>query len=267
MRCFANAYLSTAFEQAQRLEGNVHSIFHHAINLAFVFPDQKIRLLTVLDADEALPDSLILSADGFESLSRLKPREPISWQDGTILAEGFKLHFNRDPWTGFLPPMALYPRAIIQAFESLGLLYSPALAPHYLLEAEDALIATGKSLLAGTPITGQNLLALLGLGQGLTPAFDDALVGLMAVICCKRSFPAFMSETDLMRTTDISAKYLRCAQEGYYSGRILSIFQAGESLPALTWAIKNAAMWGGSSGRDMLWGMMMMLKELLKEEL
>ena len=100
----------------------------------------------------------------------------------------------------------------------------------------------------------------LGLGCGLTPSFDDACVGWMAYRQAQgKSFPELK---DLSMTTDVSARYLRLAKEGYFGDLLLDLLQAIFQGKALEETISRLAKVGATSGCDMMEGIRLsMLRE------
>ena len=100
--------------------------------------------------------------------------------------------------------------------------------------------------------------AFLGLGSGLTPSFDDACVGMAAIYTATgRSLPPL---EDLSVTTDVSARYLRLAQRGYFGEPLLALIRAlwknHAGIPAAAQALEAV---GASSGSDMIYGVRLAL--------
>ena len=110
---------------------------------------------------------------------------------------------------------------------------------------------------------------LIGWGEGLTPAGDDFLVGLLAGLDASvegdsrrpgfRAALAAAIVTALPRTTDIAAHCLRLACGGHYSQALLRLRQAvlddaeGLSLDA---ALQRALAIGATSGADGVSGLL-----------
>ena len=123
------------------------------------------------------------------------------------------------------------------------------------------------------------LLKYVGLGIGLTPTCDDAFLGIIAVYSGARLWAQEAQEQagenllkwrklpdigsllpfrDLLfrRTTDVSLKYLCCAQEGRFSDPVIRLmdaifFDMDECLEA---CVKRVSQVGESSGMDLLLG-------------
>jgi hypothetical protein len=103
---------------------------------------------------------------------------------------------------------------------------------------------------------------LVGLGPGLTPSGDDALIGLAAALHAMRH-PArgFLDEAiddAALRTTAVAATYLRHAAAGEFSERLQRLLAAllGDDDAAVAPAIEGAMAWGATSGTDSLVGVL-----------
>lgn len=105
--------------------------------------------------------------------------------------------------------------------------------------------------------------ALIGRGPGLTPAGDDALAGLLAVLHrgggaparrCRESLAACVQPL-LARTTPISAHYLRLALEGHFGEHLTHLVDGaaapGGPRPELIARVRGI---GATSGADALAG-------------
>lgn len=102
--------------------------------------------------------------------------------------------------------------------------------------------------------------ALVGLGPGLTPAGDDALIGWLAGMALLPSEPVrdrLLRAAQcaivgcLSRTTDVSRAHLEDALEGQFSQSLSGFANAlAEGRPALHDALRELARLGASSGLD-----------------
>lgn len=103
---------------------------------------------------------------------------------------------------------------------------------------------------------------LIGLGPGLTPSGDDALVGIEAALHALGSpaagflAPAVDDVED--RTTALAATLLRHAAAGEFAERLHTLVRAllGSDDEAVAMAIERAAAWGATSGTDCLLGVL-----------
>ncbi|HLO02922.1 MAG TPA: DUF2877 domain-containing protein [Symbiobacteriaceae bacterium] len=105
---------------------------------------------------------------------------------------------------------------------------------------------------------------MLGRGEGLTPGWDDLLLGLIATIwfagpalpdrirCASQTLADALAEAAPTRTTAISANYLQLAADGGWSERLADATLAllGASGPALVAPIQRLLAFGHSSGHD-----------------
>jgi hypothetical protein len=103
---------------------------------------------------------------------------------------------------------------------------------------------------------------LIGLGPGLTPSGDDALVGIEAALHAlarpSAGFLALALGDAEARTTDLAATLLRHAAAGEFAERLHTLLAVllgsdDESVPA---AIERAVAWGATSGIDCLLGVL-----------
>ncbi len=105
-----------------------------------------------------------------------------------------------------------------------------------------------------------NARGLLGLGEGLTPSGDDALVGIEAALHALDHplagfLGAALDDVDA-RTTAVAATLLRHAASGEFAERLHVLLDAltGPADDALPRSIAQAVTWGASSGTDCLVG-------------
>ncbi len=104
---------------------------------------------------------------------------------------------------------------------------------------------------------------LLGLGQGMTPAGDDILVGYMAVEHIRgiADLPGavctIVGSEAWSRTSDFSASVLEAASFGHVAGDLLRLIESLTQKPSpVTTEAVETYMWntGHSSGRDTVFG-------------
>lgn len=240
--------LTPAF--AGHWEGSVHSVFERVVNLRLGREgDMRILSLT-LPQLSPLPDSVCLPR---EELTCRTPGEKalLDTDKLQIGSETFVLcrdgrFCGRIPsknGTARLQEMLQLCTGMPNGFDRLP--------PTIRRKADDAL-CTGEWQ------------SYLGLGGGLTPSFDDACVGMMAVFSAAGvQFPHL---TNYDATTDISARYLRLAQEGYWGQCVVDVVDAlWDAQKNLQAAVTALAAVGATSGADMLYGMQVALA-LLSEK-
>ncbi len=103
---------------------------------------------------------------------------------------------------------------------------------------------------------------LIGLGPGLTPSGDDALVGIEAALHALDSpmagFLSLALDDVEDRTTALAATLLRHAAAGEFAERLHTLIRAllGPDDGAIAMAIDRATAWGATSGTDSLVGVL-----------
>ncbi len=275
--------------------GIIHSIFSGAVNAMFYMPDSTRRMLT-FTASEAVgyPDSITVSNGAFKAISSLEPGSAVIITGSQLSFPDIRLELDIPMEqikysTIRLPnPPALQPIdmngfiASLQGFcgnkfNKSGFLHLP--------DTIRASVTNGLQLFAQAWAESDTILmeallsAHIGIGIGLTPSSDDAFLGIMAVFSYCREYagitplqdnpqfqlwsalPPISSLTPFYRllegrTTDVSIKYLCCAQEGRYSDAILHLLEAlNFTGQAITPRLIDLAHAGGTSGQDTLFGM------------
>ena len=113
--------------------------------------------------------------------------------------------------------------------------------------------------------------SLVGLGPGLTPSGDDALVGIAAAVTAMAApgtlDAAFLGravDNDPTRTTAVSSTFLRHAAAGEFSAVLHGLMAAfvGPDPSALKLTIEQLVAFGATSGTDTLVGVLMGLDAL-----
>jgi hypothetical protein len=112
------------------------------------------------------------------------------------------------------------------------------------------------------------LAALVGLGEGLTPAADDVIVGVLAgldlaAFASPKAIPLRLDLVDSLpadlvaRTPRVSAQAIAAAVDGRYTAPLLAVLTclAEPSTPGLGAAVTELAAVGHRSGRDTLAGL------------
>lgn len=126
-----------------------------------------------------------------------------------------------------------------------------------------------------TATSGERFLrAYLGRGQGLTPAGDDFLIGILAlnrgISFLKpevwKSLPQLLTEG---LTTSVAENYLQAANQGHFSQSVKEVIESlgSGNLTLFTKKINQLAKSGSTSGTDTLCGIYVGLLALRKEEI
>lgn len=110
---------------------------------------------------------------------------------------------------------------------------------------------------------GAAVAGLIGLGQGLTPSGDDAVVAMLAALAASGLGPWPSSSLgrslagDRPPTTDVSATALRLALAGEFSADLVGVVEslAADSAAACRERIAALSRHGATSGRDAIAGL------------
>lgn len=109
------------------------------------------------------------------------------------------------------------------------------------------------------PLDEANVVALMGLGGGLTPSGDDFLVGLSATLTATghplATFLAPLGSHFARRTTDVSAAFLLHASRREYSELLHEALAALLTGARVSESLHRLLSFGSSSGADTLLGM------------
>lgn len=262
----ALASLTEALASINQATGRIHSVFEHAVNVVLILPAGKTRIVTITQQGEYLPDGIQMCSSDFMRVRELQMNESVQWTPSQVSFYYGSIRLLESGWTGSLPMDRSHLRSLLDAFEKQNLLDINLLSSEKTRmkgRLERCIEAIRKNDLDQVV---DACWQMVGMGSGLTPSADDALVGALAVLHrVGVAAPAFPEEL-LARTTDVSAKYLQCAQEGYFSKRMTDLMYARDDLAQVA-AIQRVAAWGASSGNDMLWGMRIALQWLIKTKL
>ena len=222
--------------------GRVHSVFDRAINVLW----HDGRLLT-LHGPGSLAAPFAVALERLPTRGSVAPGMPIgSWNFDLRDAERVALEMPNGP-LGFAAD-ALPERAGGQALRSpAGARARQALARG--IAARDARAFADAAC------------ALIGLGEGLTPAGDDCVLGALATV--HRLEPGWLaahagqrdrlSEAARSRTTDLARGFLLEALDGRFAEPVLALLTALSDESAGDAARRLLAM-GASSGADTLCG-------------
>lgn len=225
-------------------QGRVHSVFHRVVNVEMQSEGDSRLLVLAAPQVPALPDSICLPPQLLPTFQVGQEvtldGQLLSWQN-TAVRLRTDSHFSgklvRQEGQPCLKKLTACTTQLHSGFDRL-----PAPLRY---RAEQALLEGRWQ-------------AFLGLGSGLTPSFDDACVGMAAIYTATgRSLPPL---EDLSVTTDVSARYLRLAQRGYFGEPLLALIHAlwknHAGIPAAAQALEAV---GASSGSDMIYGVRLAL--------
>ena len=225
-------------------QGRVHSVFHRVVNVEMQSEGDSRLLVLAAPQVPALPDSICLPPQllpTFQVGQKVTlDGQLLSWQNTAVRLRTdshFSGKLDRQEGQPCLKKLTACTTQLHSGFDRL-----PAPLRH---RAEQALLEGRWQ-------------AFLGLGSGLTPSFDDACVGMAAIYTATgRALPPL---GDLSVTTDVSARYLRLAQRGYFGEPLLALIRAlwknHAGIPAAAQALEAV---GASSGSDMIYGVRLAL--------
>ncbi len=235
------AYLTPAVWE--KAAGAVHSVFDHAANITLSTVSGP-RLITLIGRRyPRVPDSIVMPEAVFH---------PFDVGDRSALDRDTILIGRRHLTVARADDLSRF--RIAKGFSRDGI---------------DALLeftSVGSTGLDGLPrerreqavkaLGTKNGADFIGLGPGLTPSYDDACVGAMAVFAAAdRDAPFKITDDDLAGTTFVSARYLRLAREGYFGEAIVRTLEAVGTGRDVRRRALELEWIGATSGRDILFGM------------
>lgn len=230
------AYLTPAF--GVDCEGSIHSIFKHVVNAMMLLQSGPRMITLAAPCTPCLPDSVRVP-EGM--LAALTISMPVQLKDDCLSVDGRLIPFLRRECEP-LGAYGVYPEvdAFLTATDTLASGFD--MLPADIRRSADMALLTNDAT------------RYIGLGCGLTPCFDDACVGVMAVCRAMGRYAPF-TISDYSVTTDVSARYLRLAAEGYFSGPVTALigalFEGGNIAPRL----EDLLEVGATSGSDIVYGM------------
>ena len=235
------ACLTPAMRGGRR--GRVHSVFARTVNVMFEAGEGKERMLSLFTPGLPwVPDAVRWPET---SLPRVEIGVPCRLTENELTLDGRKILLTESDFSGRCGRLRNVPELCeLERFcgnNPTGL----------------TLLPKGRMETAMRNLTCGEAVCFIGLGPGLTPSYDDILVGFLAALAALGKKPPFsITEEALQRTTDVSARYLRLAWEGYF-GQVLTdllrILGKRENTEA---ALRNLARIGATSGRDMARGVL-----------
>lgn len=128
-------------------------------------------------------------------------------------------------------------------------------------------------LLSPSVNTARHIVKNIGFGKGLTPSFDDVLIGVLAIMYWKNQYLPYISpltnailEVNLDRyTTTLSKHFLLHALIGEFSYPLLKLISAFKyDAKSIQYAVATFIQHGHTSGRDTLLGVVAALQHFNK---
>ena len=260
--------------------GTVHSVFENAVNIRFNYGEET-RLLTLFPESEArTPDSIVLRNMDFARVQRLQTGWNAMVTDAHVVIEVaerptmpdiLEIVFENDPSyclmknRGPLDPEAI--RTLLHRKAPLEGLKQTASAM-IILNALDRYAGSGNPL---------EVLDHVGFGAGLSPAADDAIVGITAVLqkTSTNGEPELQIRSGFSRadfyelfrrldgsTTDLGLKFMMTAFYGEFIEPVLTLMEALRTNKNVEKAADRLAAYGGSTGKSILQGIIIGLENL-----
>ncbi|WP_353946320.1 DUF2877 domain-containing protein [Streptomyces sp. HUAS MG91] len=274
-------------------QGRVHSVFTRVVNL--LTPDGTLVTLAARDTGDA-PRTLVVDLADWTG-TPLAAGQPVTFAPGKLTLGTGPLHVTSTgawPWRATPPSLAhLAPGALAriadrldrlnQEFGPRGGMLGPVPGAGPLEQAVARALDAGRTILLTALRTGaddaeirRGVLALLGLGPGLTPAGDDFLTGLTFVAALPGAVPTGLVPTVRAvlaehrgRTTDVSHATLTEAADARVRAELIDVLRqsADDGPPPRTPhdPVRRLLAIGHTSGSDTLSGLVAGLH--LEEEL
>lgn len=131
-----------------------------------------------------------------------------------------------------------------------------------------------EALVHGGPDAARTVVTVVGLGSGLTPSADDALIGALCTLAADsrpvsetaRRVEAWLNAEGASATTDVSASYLRLALQGAFStplGRLVAALSDDVPDVRLIDAVRDLGEIGATSGMDAVVGVQIAWEQLV----
>jgi hypothetical protein len=245
------------------LDGRVHSTFARAVNVEWNEPSGA---LLTLHGPAPLAAPFAMALAGWPEEHELEPGIPVVAKEGRLCAGGLVVDWvgatvvdlRVSPCVEDAPAARDRLARALAPFDERAGAAGLSAAPGRVARAAAAGALRGRDPVA----LAQAARSLMGLGEGLTPAGDDWLVGMLAVL--HRLAQGWVLEAGHLasvlvgeapaRTTTVGAAFLAHALAREFSEPLRDLVTAG-SLPCACAAGARLAVMGATSGADTLAGM------------
>lgn len=258
----ADARVVERLRSAPRLAGRVHSVFERALNLQW----HDGRLLT-LQGPGPLRAPFAASLAWLPGAASPGPGRPVWRRDDMLVLDGVVL----DPRRAIGVDVTM-PEAGARPHAALASLPAPSTAAPGLLSGigRAARFRLAEGVRARDPVALiEGALGLVGLGEGLTPAGDDCLVGTLAVLhrfarswlSAHPEIPAAVGRAAARATTAVAYEFVAHALTGRFAETLIDLLTAG-SADEVSGAVGRVLESGATSGADTLAGVRLALAAL-----
>ncbi len=272
--------LSSEWKQKEVLWGELHSQFESVQNYLFMIGDEERMLTIMCEGAALLPDSILLRYADYENLKKLG-EFPTAKLEDYIQINHIKIAQLKTSNCSLLELSLDKYRQ--KDFEQKRKQIHDFIAGSERKSDFERLPERYKINLNGfiEAIEGSysermlvSFYKLIGAGRGLTPAADDAIIGVLAGYLLKLSLekkadtyleivgPILAHLCKEKLTTKVSLKYLKCACRGAFSQNLCKLIRilSGECKEGIRPILEEIRKVGHSSGMDMLYGLDMMLQ-------
>lgn len=247
----------------RELDGRVHSVFARAVNVEW---NEPAGALLTLHGPTPLAAPFAMALVGWPEEHGLEPGIPVVAKDGRLCAGGLVVDWvgatvvdlRVSPCVEDAPAARDRLARALAPFDERAGAAGLSAAPGRVARAAAAGALRGRDPVA----LARAARSLMGLGEGLTPAGDDWLVGMLAVL--HRLAQGWVLEAGHLasvlvgeapaRTTTVGAAFLAHALAREFSERVRDLVTA-ESLSRARAAGARLAAMGATSGADTLSGM------------
>ncbi len=275
--------LSSDLRHSGEVLGYLHSEFERVNNYIFTLRDEKRMLTVMMQGNTLLPDSIILKKDDYETLKKQDNKNVCISNDCLFVGE-IKIpfiensncslltlnadNFNTDDFEKHKNEITQFSKNSEKKsyFEIIPVRYKEKLG-----DFAKALISGDSNLMMSV------LPSLIGVGKGLTPSADDAVIGVLAGWLLKLSIddnvdkysqtinPIVSLLKDERITTAVSLKYLKCACKGEFSQDLCALIEilSKEKNEDISQVLQRIGNIGASSGMDMLYGLNTILEKIV----
>ena len=261
------------FLREQRLP--IHSVYKNTVNLqsgAQIFALQAAGIpATPFSVGTDLPGGSLEGLFRGETAVLASPRGICAGRNTILLPARYE-RFDGHYMPGAVPADLIFPAEVLREMlrrlaprDSFFALAEPsrlAACGRFSGAAEGAVLAMCAENACTAADAAQILAELVGLGQGLTPAGDDFLVGVLAALDMARATTlrtALCAALRLQKTNAISAGFLRAAADSDYAEALLALLRARDG-GAVRESLESCALrvlqTGHTSGSDTLGGML-----------
>ena len=238
------------------LIGKIHSIYHKVVNIVFDNMYRR-RMITIMkDSPTYLPDSINITAEAFNDLLGYSIDDEVIMTSDYLFFNNMKIKFANCKMCKLNKIEEFNPKAIeslIKHKEKITGLKNLSLEKYKNIYESLSNYAKSGNI--------KDIRNIIGYGSGLTPASDDAIVGITLVLYAKRRLINYdinyINNLISGQTTSVSEKYLVCSLMGYFSEILQNICYSlinNRNLDELIGSLENI---GATSGSDILQGIIL----------